>query len=210
MLTGSKKEILDLIKRKGVLSINEISTYAGLAKTTLREHLLHLESDGYIKRNYQRSGPGRPALQYQLTRHGHSLYPSGESALLKNFISFLKKRGEETTIENFFEEFWENRFRKAEQLLDEADADNREERLKVLMKILSDEGFMPEYQLNEADQTFEIRECNCPFKEVVKETQLPCQLELEFYKKIFNCEVERTAYLVDGDFSCSYSIYDGQ
>lgn len=39
--------------------MDEAAFHAGLAKTTLREHFLQLERDGYIRREYIRSGPGR-------------------------------------------------------------------------------------------------------------------------------------------------------
>jgi predicted ArsR family transcriptional regulator len=206
MITGSKKEILDLLKRKGVLSIDEVSEDLGLAKTTLREHFLQLERDRYIKRTYERSGPGRPSLQYYLTQHGHALYPSGESALMRNFLSFLKKKGEASMIEEFFQEFWHIRFEKAKSLMDEKPDDNLKDRINVLLEMLTDEGFMPEYHLDEDKNFLEIRECNCPFREVVKETRLPCKLEAEFFNRLFNGKAERTAFIPEGDFSCNYLI----
>ena len=206
MITGTKKQLLDLLKRNGILSVDEVTGDIGLAKTTLREHFLQLERDGYIKRTYERSGPGRPSLQYQLTRQGHSLYPSAESALMKNFLAFLKQRGEEATIEEFFEDFWEKRYQKAARLMDEAGTENLTDRLNILSEMLDEEGFMSEYEINNETGTVNIRECNCPFNEVVKETTLPCRLEAEFYKRLFNRKIERTSYIVEGDFSCSYSM----
>ncbi len=206
MITGSKKEILDLLKRKGVLSIDEVSDDMGLAKTTLREHLLQLERDRYIKRTYERSGPGRPSLQYHLTQQGHALYPSGESALMRNFLSFLKEKGEESMIEDFFQDFWDKRFEKAKSLMDEKPEDNLIDRIEVLLEMLAEEGFMPEYHFDEYKNVLEIRECNCPFREVVKETRLPCKLEAEFFQRLFNGKAERTAFIPEGDFSCNYLI----
>ncbi len=206
MITGTKKQILDLLKRNGILSIDEVTEDIGLAKTTLREHFLQLERDGYIKRTYERSGPGRPCLQYQLTRQGHGIYPSGESALMKNFVSFLKQRDEGAAIEEFFEEFWEKKYQKAARLMDDAGTNNLFDRLNVLADMLDEEGFMPEYDIDSESGTITIRECNCPFREVVKETTLPCRLEAEFYRRLFNSKVERTSYIVEGDFSCSYSM----
>ncbi|MDZ7721118.1 MAG: DeoR family transcriptional regulator [Balneolaceae bacterium] len=206
MITGSKKEILDLLKRKGILSIDEVTDQLELAKTTLREHFLQLERDGYIERKYERSGPGRPSLQYQLTKQGHRLYPSGESALMRNFLSYLKKKGEESTIEDFFEEFWDKRYEKADRLMKEHAPEDRQGRLDVLSTMLEEEGFMPEYTIDEEQSTINIRECNCPFQEVVKETRLPCRLEADFYGRLFEGDVERTSYIADGDSSCTYCI----
>lgn len=206
MITGSKRQILDLLKRKGILSIDDVTVDLGLAKTTLREHFLQLERDGYIERKYERSGPGRPSLQYKLTAQGNSIYPSGESKLMRNFLAYLKDRGEESTIEKFFEQYWQKRFEKADRMMKERPASDRRAQLDALKTMLAEEGFMPEYSIDEESETLEIRECNCPFREVVKETRLPCRLEAEFYKKLFNSGVERTSYIADGDFACSYQI----
>lgn len=206
MFTGSKREIIDLIKRKGTLSIDEAVEQMELAKTTLREHFLQLERDGYVEREYIRSGPGRPSLQYQLTPKGNSLFPSSESALMREMIKYLKSEGEEQTIEDFFEAFWDERLEKAQRRIDKAPEDDPEVQIQVLMEMLEEEGFMPEFDLDEETEKITIRECNCPFSEVVKETRLPCKLEEIFYKKLFNEKAERITYIAEGDHSCTYDI----
>lgn len=206
MITGSKKEILDLLKRQGILSVDEVTDKIGLAKTTLREHFLQLERDGYIERKYDRSGPGRPSLQYKLTAQGHRLYPSGESDLMRSLLAYLKRKGDESTIEEFFEEFWDKRYEKADRLMSEQESGDRMAQLRALSAMLEEEGFMPEYDIDEEKGAVTIRECNCPFSEVVKETRLPCQLEAMFYKKLFETDVERKSYIAEGDYSCTYDI----
>lgn len=206
MLSGSKKEIIDLIKRKGTLSIDEAVEEIELAKTTLREHFLQLERDGYTEREYVRSGPGRPSLQYQLTPKGNSLFPSSESKLIRNIIHYLKDKGNEQLIEDFFEDFWDQRFEEAEERMQKKDAENIEEKLVVLMNMLEEEGFMPEFNIDNESDRLTIKECNCPFSEVVKETRLPCRLEAVFFKELFNEGAERTSHIAEGDFSCTYNI----
>jgi len=206
MLTGSKKEIIDLIKRKGTLSIDEAVDEIELAKTTLREHFLLLERDGFVDREYVRSGPGRPSLQYQLTPKGNSLYPSSESKLIRNLIHYLKDKGNEQLVEDFFEDFWDQRLEEAEDRIEKEHAEGLEDKLNVLMGMLEEEGFMPEFDFDEESEKLTVKECNCPFSEVVKETRLPCKLEEMFYKKLFNEKAERTAYIAEGDYSCTYDI----
>jgi len=53
MYSGSKKKLLNIIKREGTISINETVEKMDLAKTTLREHLLQMERDGNIERQYE-------------------------------------------------------------------------------------------------------------------------------------------------------------
>lgn len=206
MFTGSKKQLLDLIKRKGTISIDEAVEDTELAKTTLREHFLQLERDGYIQRGYVRSGPGRPSLEYQLTQKGNSLFPSYESALIKELLNFLKSKGDEETIEEFFKSFWEERIEKAKHRMDQSSETDLKSKVEALTHMLEEEGFMPEFNLDEESETLTIKECNCPFSEVVKETRLPCKLEALFYKKLFSKRAERTSHIAEGDFSCTYNI----
>jgi len=206
MFTGSKKDIIDLIKRRGTLSIDGAVEEIDLAKTTLREHFLQLERDGYVERDYVRSGPGRPSLQYQLTSKGNSLFPSSESKLIRNIINYLKSKGNKQLVEDFFEDFWDQRLEEAQDRIEESSANDMESKVKVLMQMLEEEGFMPEFDLDEESEMLTVKECNCPFSEVVKETRLPCKLEEMFYKKLFNENAERTTYIADGDYSCTYDI----
>lgn len=206
MFTGSKKELLDLIKRNGTISIDEAVELTGLAKTTLREHLIQLERDGYIDRDYLRSGPGRPSLQYTMTQKGQSLYPSSESALIRELLIYLKSQGAEETIREFFDDFWEKRLQEARRRMDQTSKDDLEQRVEELQDMLEEEGFMPEFELNEENESLTIKECNCPFSEAIKETRLPCKLEAEFYKKLFSEEAERRTYIAEGDHSCTYEI----
>lgn len=206
MLTGSKKEIVDLIKRNGTLSIDEAVEQMKLAKTTLREHFLQLERDGYVEREFVRSGPGRPRLQYQLMAKGNSLYPSSESKLIRNIIQYLKENNNEQLVEEFFENFWENRLKEAHERIENSSAKDLESQLEVLMKMLEEEGFMPEFKFDDQKQSLAVKECNCPFSEVIKETRLPCKLEAMFYEKLFGKGIERTTYIADGDYACSYEF----
>ncbi len=204
--TGSKKDLLDQIKQKGTLSMEEAVSHTGLAKTTLREHFLQLERDGYVRHEYIRSGPGRPSLQYQITPKGNRLFPSSESELIRELLKFLKEQGDEHKIEQFFESFWEKRLIKVRNKMDDASENHLKSRLSNLKEFLEEEGFMPEIEFASPDRTITIKECNCPFSEVVKETHLPCKLEAMFYQKLFNKKVERISYIPDGDFACTYEI----
>lgn len=209
MFLGSKNKLLDLIKRRGTISIVEAVEHTELAKTTLREHFMQLERDGYIQRDYVRSGPGRPSLEYQLTQKGNDLFPSYESDLIKELLNYLKSKGDEETIEQFFQAFWEERIGKARNRMNLSSATNFEKRMNALKGMLEDEGFMPEFDIDKESKPLTIKECNCPFSEVVKETRLPCKLEAMFYKKLFNDKVERTSHIAEGDFSCTYHIPAG-
>lgn len=208
MIKGSKKQLLDIIKTRGIASVDEAVEQTGLAKSTLREHFLRLENDGYVKRTFEREGPGRPSLQYELTAKGQQLYPSYESKLAGRFIRFLKEEGEEEMIEAFFDQFWEERYQNARNRMNQHEPEQLTNRLKTLVQMLEEEGFMPEFEIDEKQHKITVKECNCPFSEIVKETRLPCKLEALFFKKILGSSTERTTHIAEGDYSCTYETLE--
>lgn len=210
MISPQKRQLLDLIKRRGTLSLDEATEATGLTRTTLREHFSQLERDGYISREYVRHGPGRPSLQYQLSEGGEFLFPSREPEMLRDLIRYLKYRGLESLVEAFFRQYWERRLDKAEQLFADHPGADTSSRLELLSGMLEEEGFMPEVSRNPDSGEPCIRECNCPFREVIKETDLPCRLEMEFYKSLFEEDIKRDLYIPNGDHACSYAIPSNQ
>ena len=206
MFTGTKKELLYLMKQKGTLSVDEAADDTGFSKSALREHLFQLERDGYVLRDYVRSGPGRPNLKYELTQKGDDLFPSYESTLIRKLLKFMKERGDEKSIELFFASFWDERLDEVQRRMGEVSKDNMKSRLQELERMLAEDGFMPVFDFDTGKKSLNIRACNCPFGEVVKETRLPCKMEAMFYQKLFGGEVERKSYIADGDFSCMYDI----
>jgi predicted ArsR family transcriptional regulator len=213
--SDSKSQILESIKRLGAADMDQLAGRTGLARTTLREHLALLERDGLVQRSHQRKGPGRPALQYRLTRQGDERFPSEERELLGDLIRYLQDEGKQHLIQAFFETFWDKRAARACELM-RAAAESREAEpvhgepltpgLKALSGLLESEGFMPEIHYDKTGNTLVVRECNCPFKSVIRETRLPCRLEARFYEKIFGQKVTRTSFIPDGDDACTYRI----
>ena len=213
--SDSKSLILDSIKRLGAADMEQLAGRTGLARTTLREHLALLERDGLVRRGYRRIGAGRPALQYRLTRQGEERFPSEERELLGNLIRYLQDEGKQHLLQAFFESFWNKRAARACELMQAAaevqetvpeQAGSLPPDLKALSDLLESEGFMPEIHYDESDGNVIVRECNCPFKSVIRETRLPCRLEARFYEKVFGRKVSRTSFIPDGGDACTYRI----
>lgn len=202
--SDTRRELLQIIKRRGSLSVDEAMEALGMARTTVREHLLHLKEKGLLTRTAERQGRGRPSHRYEMTRRAKVLFPSRDGELMGELVQFLKEEGAEDLVETFFERYWEARTEAVKQKLRSVAADDLEGQLEVLRGILEEEGFMPE--VNEEEQTVTVRECNCPFPESVKRTRIPCRLEEEFYKTIFETELERVSHIPEGHSACTYEI----
>lgn len=205
-ITGPKKDLLDLIKHHGQLTIDETVEKMDLAKTTVREHFTQLERDDYIERSYERSGRGRPSLRFRLTKKGNGLYPSYEPEMMREFIRYLQTEGEHKILEDFFKKFWNRRYIKLKHIMEEEQVESEEEKARITRQMLDEEGFMADFERDSDSGKLMMKACNCPFREIIKVTKLPCKLEEEFYERVFGKKVERTTYIAEGDFSCTYCV----
>lgn len=202
--SDTRRELLQLVKRKGSLSLDEAMEALDMARTTVREHLLRLERKGLVERSTERQGRGRPSLRYTMTPKAKILFPSRDGELMGRLLAFLNEEGAEELVGTFFEDYWNERTRRVKQKLEDVGEDDLEKRLELLAEILEEEGFMP--QIERGEGTITIRECNCPFPESVKQTHIPCKLEAAFYETLFGAEVERSNYIPDGHPACTYEL----
>lgn len=203
LASDSRRRLLELVKKRGDVSIDEAMDATDLSRTTVREHFLQLEEEGLVERFTEKgSGRGRPPLRFEITEAGRQLFPVRDGALLGGLIDFLRERGHEDLLQSFFETYWEERLQEMQKRLRGAEGADR--RLDVLEALLREEGFVPNIQQEEGRLV--VRECNCPFPKAVEKTRLPCRLEAAFYEALFDQRVERVSYIPDGHPACIYEF----
>jgi predicted ArsR family transcriptional regulator len=202
--SDTRRELLQIIKRRGSLSVTEAMEELGMARTTVREHLLQLKEKGLVTRTEEREGRGRPSHRYRMSRKGKMLFPSRDGELMGNLLQFLEEEGAAELVETFFKDYWEARTEAVKEKLRGVSPDAPSKQLKALREILEEEGFMPE--IRESEDAVTVRECNCPFPESVKRTRIPCQLEKRFFEAIFQADLDRVSYIPDGNPACTYEV----
>lgn len=203
--SDSRRQLLQLIKKNGQLTLNQAIKQTGLSRTTLREHLANLEHEGYLKRSAKREGRGRPELIFELTDNGHRLFPSSDGLLLHSLISYLKTHKKEDYLDSFFSDYWKERTEEAKHRLKSARANSIEDKIRILQNYLEEQGFMPNILVADSG-TLVIEECNCPFTDTVKGTRLPCKLEAKFLQDFFAATLDRVTYIPDGNHACTYEL----
>jgi len=202
--SDTRRELLQIIKRRGSLSVDEAMEALDMARTTVREHLLQLKEKNLLTRRSEPQGRGRPSHRYEMTRRAKVLFPSRDGELMGELVRFLQDEGAEDLVETFFERYWSDRTEAVKQKLRAADPDELETQLEVLRGILAEEGFMPE--IDEEGEAVTVRECNCPFPESVKQTRIPCRLEKNFFETLFRTTLDRVTYIPDGNPACTYKV----
>ncbi|WP_230467494.1 helix-turn-helix transcriptional regulator [Lujinxingia vulgaris] len=204
LLSSSRLQIVEFIKRQGTVTVEETAAALGFGETTVRQHFDHLQKKELLTRQSVPDGPGRPTLRYRLTPAGQQLFPSQDAALFGKMLDFLVLQGYPALIDDFFRQMWRERREELSERLEEAGANTLEERLEVVEAFLAEQGFVPEVTVEEDVVT--IRECNCPFSEAVRATRLPCRLEAQFLEQALQRDLKRVGYMPEGHPACVYEF----
>ena len=211
-LSDTKRDILETLKRRGMMTIDEIVDCFDLSKTAVRAHLVALEDDGMLAGEKAPSeGRGRPPMAYRVTDKGAATFATDDTILLTRLLDFLGRRGAGELIEAFFDELWSERLEEVRATLNTKTLDSapRQQRLEVLEQLLATHDFMPEIQTqtcSDGDTTITVRECNCPFPAAVRATRLPCQLETEFLAEVLGATVTRASFASKRSETCQFDF----
>lgn len=205
ILKDLKNNILNLIKESGVLTVDELTDRLKLSKTAVRQHLLGLEKQGIIERDYSRNYRGRPLLKFKLAPAAQDLYPSLEPTLFRELLTHLMTTNRKDVIDEFFELFWNKRLKKFEDGLAHEKDKSFRTRLQVLHNLLEENGFMPKIKKS-SDGTITVQESNCPFRGTIDITSLPCRLESHLIQAALKRSCKRTSYIPADEPTCDFEI----
>ncbi|MFW5968713.1 MAG: helix-turn-helix transcriptional regulator, partial [Persicimonas sp.] len=93
LLSPSRMRIVEFVKRRGAVTVDETVEALDLAETTIRQHFDRLEKKELLERESVVKGPGRPTLEYRLTRAARELFPSQNGRMFGEILEFLMREG---------------------------------------------------------------------------------------------------------------------
>lgn len=205
---GPRRHVVDSLKRRGVMTVDQLSVELALSRTATRAHLLTLEGRGFIERvKVENSGAGRPPLGFRLTGKAEGLFPDNDGEVLTKLLGFLVEGGREELIHDFFSRIWEDRTREFHDELDDAEMPELADRIRALKTVMTRGNFMPVIETPDGGADGDpaeacdviVTECNCPMQASVRATRIPCKYEREFIEMALDGKVND--HNVDGSAS---------
>lgn len=88
---STRGQVLVLLRR-GIGTVEDLSTELQLTDNAVRAHLTTLERDGLVVRSGTQRGLRKPHVQYVLTSEAEQLYPKAYSTLFNQLLTILKRR----------------------------------------------------------------------------------------------------------------------
>lgn len=199
----TRRQLLEVLRRKGGSSITELSKDLGITEMGVRRHIQTLERDGLVESAMLRQPMGRPFYQYSLTEQADDLFPKSYHHLTLDLLNEIEEQSGGTEM---VDKLFAGRRSKLEAKYRGRLQDKTlEEKVAELAAIQNAGGYMAEWEANE-DGSYKLYERNCPVTQVAKRYRQACHCEQQLFSNLLEADVKRLECLVDGGNCCTYSI----
>jgi DeoR family suf operon transcriptional repressor len=203
-LRGPRAQILLEIKKSQPITAKDLSAVFGISTNAVRRHLKELELDGSVVYVREQRGMGAPAYAYRLTAQGEALFPNRYESALKDLLQHIEEKAGRGEVNQLFADQFRSR---ADQLKTELADQPVEVRLQRLVRILTEEGYMAEW--DSRDGAIRLAEHNCAIRAVAERYPEVCAAERRFLTEVLASQVERRTHITEGSNACEYAITPG-
>ncbi|HET9151527.1 MAG TPA: helix-turn-helix domain-containing protein [Gemmatimonadales bacterium] len=201
-LKGPRAAVVMELKRAPGMEAKDLARRLSLSMNAIRHHLKELEASGVVEWSRRPSGgPGAPGHAYHLTAAGEALFPERYKETLTQLMEHLvATSGRAAAVE-----FIESHYRAlAEQLEPELAVASPAERMRIVARVRSEDGYMAEGAATFCCGT--LTEHHCALRAVSERFPEICDAEQRFLERTLGGRIERRLHLLSGDGACEYSV----
>jgi predicted ArsR family transcriptional regulator len=165
---STRGQIVTLLRRSN-RTVEDLARAVDLTDNGVRAHLAVLERDGIVRQrgSVRRSGGGKPAFVYELTKEGEDLFPKAYEPTLRRLLDILTDQLGPEESEELLRSVGR---RLAEEHSTRADG----ARLETAVEVLNELGGLAE--LEERDGVVVIRGYSCPLPGVTPDHPEVCRM----------------------------------
>jgi DeoR family suf operon transcriptional repressor len=198
---GPAGAILVELKRSHRASTKELASRLGLSLNAVRHHLKGLVAQGLVEYERRHQGVGAPAFAYRLTPSAEALFPRRYEAPLNELLDHvIEREGRAAAVAILETRYTTLAGRLAGELAGVAPSD----RMGVVTRLLTDEGYMAEGSAAGSDGT--LIEHNCAIQALAERFPEICAAEARFLATVLGAEVERQGHILSGCSACEYRV----
>lgn len=200
-----KPRILQLLKVGGPQSAAALAAQLQVSPMAVRQHLQHLQAEGWVSYQQQRQPVGRPLKLWQLTEPATQLFPDRYGELLLNLLQSIEQVFGHQGLEQLLAHRTLHQTQTYTAQL--ATARHWQAQVAGLAELRTQEGYMAQV-IQESAKSVLLVENHCPIRAAAQQCQQFCSSELEVFTALLGpgVKVERVAHLLQGDRCCTYRI----
>ncbi|HEY2981579.1 MAG TPA: metalloregulator ArsR/SmtB family transcription factor [Anaerolineales bacterium] len=201
----TRRAILMIVKQEGPTDSVALASRLGISSMAVRQHLYALRDDHMVTYEEQPRPMGRPAKMWSLTPAAASFFPDTHAALTRNLLQATEKTFGPPGLAQVVCQCAHSQIESYRQRVPEDGS--LQKRLKALVSILNEEGYMAEIQ-TQKDGSFLLIENHCPISAAANACAKLCDAELEVFQGVLGegFVVQRLEHMVAGARRCVYRI----
>jgi predicted ArsR family transcriptional regulator len=202
---SQKYLILAEIKRSQGLSVSQLCERINLSYMGVKQHCVSLERDGYLDTWRRPKGMGRPEKAYRLTPQAQEFFPSEHTNFTGEILRSLEEVYGPAAPEKILYQIFQNQTVKLQA---KVTGNSLEERIRSLVALRDQDGYMSEYYFNPDIQRHQIIEYNSPLLPIADRFKILLQLENSLIENILGTRVHREQERVSGLYKCQFTLMD--
>jgi len=203
-LQRTRQEILNILKRNGSATLDQLAKGVGLVPVTVRAHLSVLERDRLVTYREERGKVGRPYYVYSLTEEAEALFPKSYHVVTNRVLDSLAALAGQEGIERLSTHMAQTWASERKPRLEGKPFD---EQVKEVARIRSEEGAWAEVEQDGDTYYITQYNCSCP-KSSSRHPEVLCATELAYLRQLLGPTVERIEWAREGARACKYRIID--
>tara|TARA_R110001592_G_scaffold158896_2_gene390072 strand:+ start:547 stop:1164 length:618 start_codon:yes stop_codon:yes gene_type:complete len=197
-------KILSLLKTQGALTAKTLAEKLGLTTMGIRQHVLALEESGDVTYKDEKAARGRPTRFWSLTEKSNDHFANRHDELTVQLIDSVIAVFGDDGLDKLIANREESSMRAYRLAL--ADRYGVEEKLTMLAKLRSDEGYMATVTFD--DNFYWLLENHCPICAAATKCTNFCRSELQLFQRLLEsvAVVTREEHIVEGARRCAYKV----
>jgi predicted ArsR family transcriptional regulator len=199
---SSDRPLMDLIRRRGPLSVPAMAESLGVTPTAVRNRLTRLLSSGMVERRTEHGGRGRPRHTYEASAEAHKRLGQNYADLAVVLWEEMMRTIEDRKLRRVL--FGRVTDRLAELYRGQVSGDHWQGRLVQLGGILHDQGIEAEVVQREGDDTPILKQHSCPYFELAEADHAVCAMERKMFEKVVGHGLRLSQCRLDGHRSCDF------
>ncbi len=197
-------KILQLLKTRGALTAKTLADELELTTMGIRQHVLALEESGDVIYKDEKATRGRPTRYWSLTEKSNEHFANRHDELTVQLIDSVIAVFGDDGLDKLITNREESSMRTYRLAL--ADRYGVKEKLTMLVKLRSDEGYMA--TMMEEEDIFWLLENHCPICAAATKCINFCRSELHLFQRLLEdvAVVSREEHIVEGARRCAYKV----
>lgn len=205
-LHENQKKIIELLlSEPDGASASEIAEKIGLTKSGAKDHLIKLETQGYITFKDIKEGVGRPKRLYLLTESGNELFPRKYSWLSSTLLEYLVEEMGSDKVSKMMNAL----AKKVSIPLREKfmEVGESSELIQLINETMLEMGFRTVVKQSDLRKEAVIEAHNCIYHEVAKDHPALCTFDIKLIEHLSGgMKVKLDKCIVHGDSICRFCI----